>query len=193
MLDAIHTGEDDLVKRLRDGDEMAFSTIFKLHWQELYALAHAKLQSHEVAEEIVQEIFVSLWEKRSSLLITNLHHYLKTSVKNRCIDHIRGNLTTQKYFDYCKTYFPPTITKADVFPSELEQEIEKGIAFLPEKTRAIFKLSRLDGMPNSQIANLHKLTEKSVEYHITKSLKQLRVYLKDFFVSLVLFFSIEFF
>lgn len=176
--------ENDLLTALRSGDEQAFSIIFKRHWYHLYSAAYSKVQSHEVAEEIVQDLLVTLWEKRSILLITNLSHYLNVSLKNRCIDHIRRNATKEKYWQYIKSYFPVMNVEEEVIAHELEEALEKGIEELPEKSRMIFKLNRLEGLSNSEIAAKIQLSEKSVEYHITKSLKQLRKYLKDFVVSI---------
>lgn len=178
--------ENDLLTALRSGDEEAFSIIFKKYWYQLYTIAYSKVQSHEVAEEIVQELLVTLWEKRNVLLITNLSHYLNAALKNRCIDYIRKNTTREKYWLYIKSYFPVMDVQEQVSTQELEEAIEKGIAELPEKSRLIFKLNRVDGLSNSEIANKVNLSEKSVEYHITKSLKQLRRSLKDFIVCLLI-------
>jgi len=185
--------ENDLLTALRTGDQHAFSVIFKRYWYHLYSLAYNKVQSHEVAEEIVQDLLVTLWEKRNVLLITNLSHYLNVSLKNRCIDHIRRNATKEKYWHYIKSYFPVMEVEEEVIAHELEEALEKGIAQLPEKSRMIFKLNRLDGLSNSEIAVRIQLSEKSVEYHITKSLKQLKRYLKDFVVSMWIFLFSTFF
>ena len=176
--------ENDLLSALRAGDEQAFAVIYKRYWYHLYSAAYSKLQSHEAAEEIVQDLLVTLWEKRSVLLITNLGHYLNVSLKNRCIDHIRRNTTKEKYWQYIQSYFPVMNVEEEVIANELEDALEKGIEELPEKSRVIFKLNRFEGLSNSEIASKVKLSEKSVEYHITKSLKQLRKYLKDFSVSI---------
>jgi RNA polymerase sigma-70 factor (family 1) len=177
--------ENDLLNALRAGDEHAFSIIFKKYWQHLYRIAIVKVQSREVAEEIVQELLVTLWEKRNVLLINNLTHYLNASLKNRCIDHIRRNTTKEKYWQYIKSYFPVMDVQDEVNAHELEEAIEKGMAGLPEKSRMIFTLNRVEGISNSEIAKRTNLSEKSVEYHITKSLKQLKKHLKDFVVTVL--------
>lgn len=188
---ALHN-ENDLLNALRAGDQQAFSIIFKKYWQHLYRIALAKVQSREVAEEIVQELLVALWEKRNVLLIINLTHYLNASLKNRCIDHIRKNTTQEKYWQYIKSSFPVMDVQDEMHTHELEEAIEKGMAGLPEKSRMIFKLNRLEGISNSEIAKRTQLSEKSVEYHITKSLKQLKRHLKDFIVTVLAFASLNF-
>lgn len=183
--------ESDLIAGLREGDQEAFSQIFKKYWCHLYTSAYSKVHSKEIAEEIVQELFVCLWDKRNLLLITNLGHYLNSSLKNKCIDHIRKKATQDKYFEYCKKHFPPLVANEESV-DELQGVLEKGLSELPEKTRRIFIMNRLEGVPNSEIARTNHLSEKSVEYHVTKSIKQLRNYLRDFLslgiISLSVFF-----
>ena len=178
--------ENELLEALRSGDEQAFSLIFKKYWYHLYNIALSKVRSHEIAEEIVQSLFVNLWEKRSTLLITNLSHYLNVSLKNKCIDFARRNITKEKYWEFVRSYFPVMDIQDEVIVHELEEAVEKGIEMLPEKSRAIFKLNRFEGLSNPEIAKRINLSEKSVEYHITKSLKQLKQSLRDFLVSIIL-------
>jgi RNA polymerase sigma-19 factor, ECF subfamily len=184
--------ENELLEALRSGDEQAFSIIFKKYWYHLYNVALNKTRSHQIAEEIVQSLFVNLWEKRTTCLITNLDHYLNVSLKNKCIDHTRRNITKEKYWQFARSYFPVMDVQDEVVVHELEEAVEKGIEMLPEKSRTIFKLNRLDGLSNSEIARQINLSEKSVEYHITKSLKQLKQSLRDFLVSVMLLFSFIF-
>lgn len=176
-----HT-EQDLITSLKQGDEGAYNYIFKHYWKMLYAQAHAKLQSREAAEEVVQEIFVTLWEKRNSLLITNLTLYLRVALRNKCIDQIRKKIVKEKSWNYYQTFLPhqSNTTQETVAYNNLMEAMENGMASLPEKTKKVFKLSRLEGKSVPDVAQLIQLSEKSVEYHLTKSLKTLKVYLKDF-------------
>jgi DNA-directed RNA polymerase specialized sigma24 family protein len=86
-----HIDEQDaqLLTLLNEQDSTSFSLIFRKYWQELYDFAFIKTQDADVAEEIVQEVFIHLWEKRQELAIRNLRGYLFISVKNRIIDHFR--------------------------------------------------------------------------------------------------------
>lgn len=177
--------EIELINALRAGDEQAFSIIFKKYWYPLYSVALAKVQSHEIATDMVQSLMVALWEKKHVLLITNLSHYLHVSLKNKCIDHARRNISKEKYWQYVRSYFPIMDVEDKVIALELEEAVEKGISVLPEKTQQIFKLNRIEGLSNSEIAKRISLSEKSVEYHITKSLRLLKQSLKDFLISII--------
>jgi len=175
--------DEELLLRLRKGDEWAFEQIFKRHWHKLYLVAHAKIGSHAEAEEIVQNIFSTLWEKRNTLEVTNLTGYLYRSVRNRTINQIRDKITQHRYWEYYKQFIPTTTknsTENVVMFDDLSDAVEVAVNRLPEKSRQVFRLNRLEGKSISEIANLLKLSEKAIEYHLTKSLKELRVHLKDF-------------
>src|SRR5688572_30282792 len=102
----LYKSEEEMLRGLRAGKEAAFEQIFRKHWHQLYCTAYFKVQSHPEAEEIVQSIFSALWEKRESLLITNLSAYLQIAVRNRVINHIRGKITQRKYWEYYKHFIP---------------------------------------------------------------------------------------
>ncbi len=182
--------EKKLLNKLREGHVNAFEEIFKRYWHRLYVVAKAKLQSHDEAEEVIQSIFSTLWERREILFITNLSHYLHTAVKNRILNIIRSRITEEKYWNYYKTFFPVNhhTTEEAIDFSDLNDAVEEAVNLLPEKSRQVFKLSRMEGRSNAEIANLLKLSEKTIEYHLTRSIRELRVHLKDYmmFISLIL-------
>ena len=183
-----HRSDDELLRGLRKGEEQAFEEIFKKHWHSLYRVAYSKLRSQPEAEEVVQNIFSALWEKRKTLHITNLQGYLLMSVRNRIINQIRDKLTERKYWNYYKEFIPEgkETTEMEVLYDDLHEAVEVAVKRLPEKSKQVFRLSRLEGKSVSEIARLMKLSEKAIEYHLTKSLKELRLYLKDFILILLI-------
>jgi len=191
MPDLLHHKDDNsLLESLRSGDEIAFQEIFKKYWQQLYKTALLKVRSHEEAEEIVQGIFTSLWEKHDTLLITNLEFYLKTSVRNRVINAVRSKIIQEKYWSYYRNFAPHENESVEdvLIYNELNDSIQVAVNKLPEKSKTVFKLSRFEGRSIPEIANMLKVSEKAIEYHLTKSIKTLRVHLKDM-ILLVLFFT----
>ena len=181
-----------LLENLRKGNTDAFEQIFRRYWHRLYIMAKSKVQSHDDAEEIIQTIFSSLWEKRESLAITNLSFYLQTAVRNSVIDRIRSKVTQQKYWNYYKTFIPDQLTSTEdtVVFDDLNGAVEEAVNHLPEKSKKVFKLSRFEGRSNAEIAKLLHLSEKAIEYHLTKSLRDLRVHLKDFILIVLIGLSI---
>lgn len=171
-----------LLADLRKGSVHAFEKIFKQHWESLYRSAKTKLRSHEEAQEVIQSIFSVLWEKRETLLITNLSYYLNTALRNRILNMIRDKIPQEKYWDYYKVFIPKhqNTTEHIVAFDELNSAVELAVKHLPEKSRQVFRLSKLEGRSNKEIANLLQVSEKAIEYHLTKSIKELRVHLKDF-------------
>lgn len=182
--------DEQLLIVLKQSDETAFTEIFRRHWEKVYAMAFQKLRSQVLAEELVQDLFFTLWEKRSTLLISHLEAYLITSVKHRIITHIRSQVVERKYWDYYKNTFShiESITEKDVEYNELVSALEHGIGDLPEKSKQVFTLNRMQGRSVSEIATLLNLSEKAIEYHLTRSLKQLRLHLKDFILMFTVFF-----
>jgi RNA polymerase sigma-70 factor (ECF subfamily) len=180
-----------LLELLRKGSAEAFEEIFRKYWHSLYLQARAKTMSHDEAEEIVQSIFSTLWEKRTATVISQLSVYLHTSVRNRIINAIRQRVTLQKYSEYYAKFIPQDqpATDAAVNYSELNGAVEAAIDHLPERSRKVFRLSRVEGRSNAEIAKLLQVSEKAIEYHITKSMRTLRVQLKDFILILVIVLS----
>jgi RNA polymerase sigma-70 factor (ECF subfamily) len=172
--------EQLLLQSMRNGSVDAFEQIFKRYWHPLYILAKSKVREHQEAEEIIQNIFSTLWEKRETLLITNLSMYLQKSVRNRVLNLIREKITQQKYWDYYKTFIPDLrVTENSAAFNDLNEAVEEAVNLLPEKSREVFKLSRIEGRTNAEIANLLHLSEKAIEYHLTRSLRKLRLHLRD--------------
>jgi len=177
--------DEQLIYLLQQGDRTAFQEIFNRYWNPLYTIAYTRLKSREEAEEVVQELFATLWSKCNTLLIGNLSHYLFGAVRKRVINQIRTKITHEKYWAYCQTFIPSAAetTEESVSYNELNQAIEKAIGELPEKSQEIFRLNRLEGRSVPEIAQSLHLSERAIEYHLTKSLRTLRLHLKDFIVT----------
>jgi RNA polymerase sigma-70 factor (family 1) len=186
-----HTNEE-LLKALGAGSEEAFLQIYEHYWYKVFAVAYKRLRKKEVAEELTQDLFLKLWEKREQLKWNKLENYLFASIKNAVIDHINSGLVANKYTDHytafvaCNSYSTQNI----VAFNELTEEIEKGLAKLPSKSQQVFKLSRLDNWTSHKIAKHLHLSEKTVGYHLTKSLKFIRTYLREYTLTALLFISV---
>ncbi len=185
-----YPSDQQLIEALRQGDEQALTTIFNLYWKRLYFMALRRTGTHEAAEEIVQELFTELWDKRTHLFngdraTLKLAPYLLTAVKNKILNLVRSRLQRKNYWEYYQKFLPEqeNTTENQVEYNQLVNMIEKGIEQLPEKSKKVFRLNRLEGRSIEEIATQLNLSEKSIEYHLTKSLKVIRLYLKDYIVS----------
>jgi len=183
--------EKQLLAGLRHGDEKVFRHLFDLYYQRLFLYAFSYGEDNAVSEDIVQEVFFNLWEKRKELIITvSLSSYLFRSVHNRSIQYLRHKKVTDNYqLNYQLKLKEADIlyhTSGDYTFSEIQfKEIEKIIKAtfesLPDKTKEIFSLSRNHVNTNKEIADKLNIDIKTVEYHITKALGILREALKEYF------------
>jgi RNA polymerase sigma-70 factor (ECF subfamily) len=188
MIDYKKPSETDLIEGLRAGDRDAFTIIYKEYWYRMFTVANRKLQNRELAEELIQDVFTRLWKERETIRITQLDFYLFSAVRYEVIDQIRAAGRQNTYAEYYKAFasFEDLNTENTVAFNDLVQMIDKGLEILPEKTREVFKLCRLQNWPLVKIADHLDLSEKAVEYHLTKATKSIRIYLKEVLISLLL-------
>lgn len=182
--------EESLLTFIRKGDKEAFAALFDRYWGKAFQMAYQKLNSRQATEEIVQELFIALWNKHSSLSIHNFSSYLYTCIKNKCLNYIESRIIERRHWDYYRQFIPRSdySTEKMVSYDVLLEAINTGMEGLPKKTRRVFQLNRLEGRSISEIANVLNLSEKAIEYHLTRSLKHLRMHLKDFTLLLILSF-----
>ncbi|WP_134088661.1 RNA polymerase sigma factor [Olivibacter sp. XZL3] len=178
----------ELLTKIKQSDHQAFKEIYKRYWKVCFLQLFRKSSSKELAEELTQNIFISLWERRHIHEITNLSSYLSSAVRYSFINYLKNALQFDRYAKYKKG-------QGDIGANSLEEQlsvrelsisIEKGINLLPRKTREVFVLSRLEYNSVKEIAQKLKISEKAVEYHITQSLKAMRLALKDYMIIIAL-------
>lgn len=172
-------GPDLLLERLKSGDRKVFTLLFEYYYTGLVVFADRYLHDLEMAEDIVQSVFVRLWENRQAIKSTSIRHYLANAVKNNCIDLIRKKETEKKYTQ--RQTLQSTVQESDFWAeNELAQMIETAINNLPPRCREIFILSRYEGLKSHEIAQRLQLSHHTVETQITKALRILRKDLKDY-------------
>ena len=173
-------GERDLLDALQQGDRRAFAEVYERYWEALHRVACRKLGSFEAAEEVVQDLFVAIWERRQTARIDQLDRYLFSALKFGIIDLIRTQAVHERFVSFVET----TATDFDqrtedtLAMQDLTRSIERVLLGLPEKTQHVFRLSRFDCLTIPEIAARLKLSEKTVEYHLGNALRTLRIHLK---------------
>lgn len=179
--------DKDLLASLMQGDESAFTEIYTRYWKKLFVTASHRLNSFEDAEEIVQDIFVSLWNRRHRLDVhSDLSGYLAVSVKYRVIKMLDSHYNEKRYIDSIMTKgLIDDSTQELLAFEELKEELARYVQELPEKCQLVFKLSREDGYSQKQIAEELGVSEKTVESHLGKAFKTLRTKLKGFMMTLL--------
>jgi RNA polymerase sigma-70 factor (ECF subfamily) len=176
------TEDKELYFKLKDGDERAFQSLFRKYYPAMCHFASHFLHDSELAEEIVQDMFVKIWEKRAILNIeTSVKHYLFRSVRNHCLNQIQHEKIKKQY---AKMVLDSAHQEIDAEQYYLEVDlmlrIEKSIDSLPPKRKEIFRLSREQGLKYKEIADTLGISVKTVEAQMGLALKYLREDLKDF-------------
>lgn len=192
MFNAIHHEEEKLLTGLREGNEEAFLKIYDAYWYKVFLIAYKRLGKKEIAEELTQDLFLKLWEKRETLKPQKISNYLFVSIKNSVIDHIQSGLVAGKYIDFYRSYTEQnsSATEEVVQFDDLTEAIERGLSELPDKTQEVFKLGRMHNWSSGKIAKHLNLSEKTVGYHLTKSLKFMRAYLREYLLTLLVLVNI---
>lgn len=188
MLKKERISESELLTRLLEGERQAFDEIFTRYYTSLCAYANLYVRQTEVAENIVQDLMLWLWENRLELQIRGaLSHYLFTSTKNRCLTYLsrealRSNRLSDLRVDVADTFGVPDFYQLE----ELRQNIRRAVEELPEPYREAFEMNRFENRTYKEIAEELGISAKTVDYRIQQSLKILRVKLKDY-LPLILF------
>ena len=169
---------------MKKGDITAFEEIYCLYWSDLYSYAYNILRNKVICEEIVQEIFFSLWNKRSELKITHsLKAYLFTAIKFQTLNYLKSEKVkkhyTESYSNFGKIFFDNS-NEENIYFSDLRSKVENEVSKLPEKCQQIYRLSRDEHQSIKNIADLLNISHKTVENQLTKALKYLRSSLGDF-------------
>ncbi len=174
----MNQNDNDLFLLLKNGDEKAFELLFKKHYASLCRYAFSYLKDKTDSEEVVQEVFIRIWDNREKIDIhTAVNFYLLRSVKNQAFNLIKkksrhffepvenipeqGVHDTEEYMDEAKLY-------------EFEKKYEEALATLPERCREIFMKSRIEKLKYREIADQFNISVKTVETQMSIALKRLR-------------------
>ncbi|MHA4893308.1 RNA polymerase sigma factor [Pedobacter sp. PWIIR3] len=177
MSDYKNHSDQELLALLREGQHSAFAEIYNRFYSLLYVHAYRRLNDEDAANDLMQDVFVGLWERRDQLVLKgSLSSYLYAVVRNRIIDLFSHSKVSEKYLSSLGAYFEQDKYEADfkVRESQLRTLIEKEIAALPEAERQIFTMSRMEDMSYREIAEKLDMTEEAVKSKMKRTLKVLR-------------------
>ena len=177
---------------IKKGDQAVFRKLYDIYFYRLFLYAKSYLDNENEAEDVVQELFVHLYEKRKELVVfSSLTSYLFRSVHNKCIQVLRHRKVQADYEEKHKL----KIREAEILYSraasfsfseqqlqEIQQIYQQANDALPDKTREIFRLSREQSKSNKEIASILNIQLKTVEYHISKALKSFSSVLREYFI-----------
>ena len=168
----------DLLNRLKNGDMLAFDQVYEQYFHKLFSFVFKILKNEAEADDIVQEVFVKIWQSRYKLgEYKLLNSYIFTIAYNGSVDLIRKRINNNKYIEHLKNSstvhgLPTSISEIEF--NELNSQVEKLIANLPERQKRVYLLHREEGLTYPEIAEQLGISKNTVENHMVKALKYLR-------------------
>jgi len=183
--------EETFAERLRIDDRMVIDEIYSHYHYKIFRFSLAYLKNEEDAYDLVQEVFIKLWENRLALnKDTNFDAFLFTIARNSVLSLFRKRVTEQKYIDYLTVAATSNTqgTEEQTDYTFLKERYERLIEKLPPKRQEIFKLSRETGLSNKEIAAEKGISEKTVEDHLTKAFSFFKQHLGSFGIWTALYF-----
>lgn len=169
-----------------NSDLVAFKHFFERYFDRLFTFSLYYLKSNEMAEEVVSDVFLNIWEKRETLKqIENVEAYLFKSVKNKSLTAIQQkskrpimmNLDNLSVLDKSVDGFNP---ESDLFLKELYERLDHAVEKLPSQCKIVFKLVREDGLKYREVADILEVSEKAVEKQMARAHRKLKPYFEDY-------------
>ena len=170
-----------LLQKIRDGSEEAFREVYDRHHVQMFYIAKKYLKDTGLSEDVVQDIFVKLWEKKHQLDdIKSLSAYLFTMVKNHVLNILRDKKSDVVSLTSVteKTFPVQNLTEDDLQYKEYERVLQRGINELSDRKREVFKLRTQKGFTNPEVAKMLQINVRTVKTHYYNSSKFIRAYLK---------------
>ena len=185
--------EKELLIALSKGDEKALELFFTAYYKNLLLFAGTYIKDAATCEDITQQVFVNLWEKRAAAAnIVSIRSFLLKAVQNACLNELRRLDLKSKYEEIAARH--PEIyaqeTENYLFFSELQERLEAALRQLTPTQRQCFEMNRLQGMKQKEIAERLDIPLRTVELHIAEALRFLRAHLKTYFNVLVILLNI---
>ncbi|QSW89320.1 RNA polymerase sigma-70 factor [Flavobacterium endoglycinae] len=178
--------DEILVELLKQGKEKAFDELYFRYRDSLVRFVYVRMKSVPISEEIVQEVFTSIWERRKTLVIQKTFAaYIYTSVRYMTLDYIKSHTVTDQYIQEVLdkntvSYTSHNATEDSIYYEELQKAVDEAAMLLPKKSKEVFILSRVKQYTNKEIADELNVSIDTVKYHITYALKFMRTYLGEF-------------
>ncbi len=179
----ISLNESAFLLKVAEGNELAYTQLVEKYWQKVLQHALTFVKSYPIAEELAQDVFIQIWEKREKLLeVNSFDNYLFIVSRNLIITHIRKKLQVTETLNEEMKREELFISPSDLLEySELNETILKGVDLLPEPRRTIFLLSRVEGKDSDYISTTLGLAKRTVRWHIAEALQFLRNHLHQYY------------
>lgn len=181
-LDNYQYTDGELLERIAGDDSTAFGILYRRYWEELFVVSVKVLRDKSAAADVVQDVFLSLWSRRSQLKIEGtFSHYLHTAIRYKAIHHIEKNITRHDYLallaDVSVNWLPPN-AEVDLHLKELMQAVRSVVTQMPPKMQEVYRLSRQEQLSHKEIAEQLSVSVETVKKHIQHALKLIKTALQ---------------
>ncbi|KYP14359.1 RNA polymerase sigma-70 factor [Flavihumibacter sp. CACIAM 22H1] len=167
--------DEELLSRLRNNNEEALAILYNRYWAFMYQKAFALLKDQPACEDIIQEIFVRIWNNRQELKITvSFSAYLAASVRYEVIRKIKSGKIPAEALSALEKQYQLVSSQEQIEQKELLDHVNSIVNQLSSKCKQVYKLSREEQLSHKEIAVLLQISPKTVENHLTKALRELR-------------------
>ncbi len=172
--------DSELVPEIRKGNINAFRVLYDAYYARILHFSQTYTRSLEDAEEVIQDTFLNVWKHRESLDESmSLNGYIFRTAKNLTLNKLRKKVLEPDFFVDIEDHSATTNqTEESLMLGEMQQLLSKAIEALPARRQQIFRLSRMEGLTNKEIASKLNLSENTVEGQMRKSIKYLRSYIE---------------
>jgi len=181
---------DEVLRQLTEGNESAFKQIYDRYWLSIYKTVKRYTKSPEVAEDIVQEIFTTLWNNRSNFReVINLEYYLITMAKNLTYKTLRKMAFEKSVKDHWSSEMLQEENSMNdpILDQQYAQLIQRAAGLLPSQQKQIFHMAKVEGLSHKDIAAQLNISHLTVKTHMAKALRSIRHYLLPHLSSYLLY------
>lgn len=185
--------ERALLQLVAAGDETAYRELFHLHWNSVYTVALMLTKSVPLAEDMVQDIFLKIWQKKEQFAnVERFEDYLFIMARNHILNEMKKQAKDTRFKQHIAEYFDNNGNHADLqlLTKETQEQINLAVNQLTPQQQTVYRLSREQGLSHEEIALQLNISRNTVRNHIVQSLKGIKDYLKDNTKGAVLVFAL---
>ncbi len=191
MKDYSQYSDKELMNEIKAGNMLAFDELYRKYIKRLYRFSYSILKSTEEAENIVQDVFLTLWLNRGKVeKDSSIKYYIFTIAYNMAISIIRKKAKDAQFIEYVKTLqvFTQEPVDLQIEYNELDEKLNKIIKALPVRQKEVYQLHRIEGLKYAEISERLNISINTIENHMSRALKTIREKLGNYSLLVILFF-----